>query len=157
MTEDRGPATKDQKPWPWPMAMARRVAATLRVKYKIDFIFDSEGGRVESQAARRRAACDSTLPPCESNTKSILYLTRKGGGPPSHSNIKWILYLTRRGAATSRAMAIGHGHAPWPLVAGPWSLVISHPSSISDCPSSIIQNPAKLFQTPKTLSLQHDP
>ena len=27
------------------MAMAREVAATLRVKYKIDFIFDSEGGR----------------------------------------------------------------------------------------------------------------
>ena len=26
------------------MAMAWRVAATLRVKYKIDFIFDSQGG-----------------------------------------------------------------------------------------------------------------
>ena len=45
MPNDQGPATKDQEPWPWPMAMAGRVAATLRVKYKIDFIFDSQGGR----------------------------------------------------------------------------------------------------------------
>ena len=40
------------------MAMAWRVAATLRVKFKIDFVFDSQGGRVESQAARRGTAYD---------------------------------------------------------------------------------------------------
>ena len=44
MTKDHGPATKDQEPWPWPMAMAWEVAATLRVKYEIDFISESQGG-----------------------------------------------------------------------------------------------------------------
>ena len=52
-------------------------------------------------------------------------------------------------------IAIGHGHGPWPLVAGPWSLVINHPSSISDRPSLIIPDPAKLSQTPKNLILQN--
>ena len=77
------------------MAMAQRVAATLRVKYKIDFIFDSEGpGRVATTqpVARWPVAMANghlaigwvaaTLPgPSESNIKSNLYLTRKGGAP----------------------------------------------------------------------------
>ena len=86
MTKDQGSATRGQGAWPWPMAMAGMVAATLRVKYKIDFIFDSQGGatpfrvkykiefifdsqggRVESQAARRRGG----RPPSDSNRKSI--------------------------------------------------------------------------------------
>ena len=66
----------------------------------------------------------------------------EGGRHPAESNTKSILYLIRRVAATLRAMAIGHGHGSWSLVAGPWSLVINHPSSISDHPSPIIHHPS---------------
>ena len=69
--------------------MAGRVAATLRVKYKIDFIFDSEGpGRVAATQPVAR------WPLAMAN----------GQGPWPQG--PW---------PVATAMAICHGHEPWPL------------------------------------------
>ena len=104
--------------WPWPLAIGHgpwlfghwlgggHLSWAFRAKNKIvfylsrkggrhpseskhiDVLFDSEGWRVESQAARRAVACESTRRPSESSKKSFFSLTRKDCDHPSESNKK---------------------------------------------------------------------
>ena len=81
------------------MAMARRVAATLRVKYKIDFIFDSVG----------------EAPPVRVKYKIDFIFESEGGRPHLRLEYKIDFIFDSKGAATIPAMAPGR-----------WSLVLSH-------------------------------
>ena len=125
-------------PWPWPIAMAHCHGPWPWPEgWPPPFESNIKSILYLSRKGGR--------PPCESNIKSILYLTRKGGAPPSDSNIKSILYLTRRVAATLPAMAMGHGNGPWLWAMamghgqGPWPSITHHPSVSVHHPSSIIQ------------------